>query len=57
LLAGLFTAVGVDPARAETFAERIVGWRTKAAGGADTNAAGADTKDAKAAKEDKLYSE
>jgi general secretion pathway protein K len=36
LLAGLFTAVGVDPARAETFAERIVGWRTKAAGGADT---------------------
>ena len=57
LLAGLFTAVGVDSSRAETFAERIVGWRTKAAGGADTNAAGADTKDAKAAKEDKLYSE
>ena len=30
LLAGLFTAVGVDSSRAETFAERIVGWRTKA---------------------------
>ena len=29
LLAGLFTAVGVDSSRAETFAERIVGWRTK----------------------------
>jgi general secretion pathway protein K len=42
LLAGLFTAVGVDSSRAETFAERIVGWRTKAAAGADTNAAGAD---------------
>ncbi len=49
LLAGLFTAVGVDSSRAETFAERIVGWRTKAA-------AGADAKDDKAAKEDKLYS-
>ena len=30
LLAGLFAAVGVDPMRAETFAERVVGWRTKA---------------------------
>ena len=30
LLAGLFTAVGVNSSRAETFAERIVGWRTKA---------------------------
>ena len=30
LLAGLFTAAGVDPMRAETFAERVVGWRTKA---------------------------
>jgi general secretion pathway protein K len=39
LLAGLFTAVGVDSSRAETFAERIVGWRTKAS--ADANAAGA----------------
>jgi general secretion pathway protein K len=57
LLAGLFTAVGVDSSRAETFAERIVGWRTKAQAGADANAAGADGKDDKAAKEDKLYSE
>jgi general secretion pathway protein K len=38
LLAGLFTAVGIDSARAETFAERIVGWRTKAAASADANA-------------------
>jgi general secretion pathway protein K len=30
LLAGLFTEVGVDPARAEFFADRVVGWRTKA---------------------------
>jgi general secretion pathway protein K len=56
LLAGLFTAVGVDSSRAETFVERIVGWRTKARASADakedTNAqVGAD------AKEDKLYSE
>ena len=59
LLAGLFTAVGVDSSRAGTFAERIVGWRTKATAGPDANAnaAGADTKDDKAAKEDKLYSE
>jgi general secretion pathway protein K len=66
LLAGLFTAVGVDSGRAEAFAERIVGWRTKAAAGAgananaagaDANAAGADNKDDKAAKEDKLYSQ
>lgn len=55
LLAGLFTAVGVDSSRAETFAERIVGWRTKAAG--DANVAGADGKDDKAAKEDELYRE
>jgi general secretion pathway protein K len=42
LLAGLFTAVGVDSGRAETFAQRIVGWRTKAAGvDANANAAGA----------------
>jgi general secretion pathway protein K len=41
LLTGLFTAVGVDPMRAETFAERVVGWRTKAASGAGANAAGA----------------
>jgi general secretion pathway protein K len=57
LLTGLFTAVGIDSSRAETFAERVVGWRTKAAAGADANAAGADSKDDKAAKEDKLYSE
>ena len=57
LLAGLFTAVGVDLSRAEAFAERIVGWRTKAAAGADANVAGADGKDDKAAKEDELYSE
>jgi general secretion pathway protein K len=41
LLAGLFTAVGVDASRAEIFAERIVGWRTKARASADANAAGA----------------
>ena len=35
LLAGLFTAVGVDSLRSESFAERIVGWRTKARAGAD----------------------
>jgi general secretion pathway protein K len=57
VLAGAFTAVGIDSSRAETFAERIVGWRTKAPGGADTNASGADTKDDKATKEDKLYRE
>ena len=38
LLTGLFTAVGVDPMRAETFAERVVGWRTKAS--VDANATG-----------------
>src|SRR5271155_3061083 len=57
LLAGLFTAVGVDSARAKTFAERVVGWRTKAAASADANVAGADGKDGKASKEDQLYSE
>jgi general secretion pathway protein K len=63
LLAGLFTAVGVDAGRAETFAQRIVGWRTKAAAGVDPNANAAangsstDGKDDKAAQEDKLYSE
>ena len=41
LLTGLFTAVGVDSARAETFADRVIGWRTKAATGADANAASA----------------
>ena len=57
LLAGLFTAVGVDSSRAETFAERVVGWRTKAQAGAGANVAGGDGKDDRAAKEDKLYSE
>ena len=62
LLAGLFTAVGVDSSRAETFAERIVGWRTKSTAGADAKGTAtaqtlADDKDDKAAKEDKLYSE
>lgn len=43
LLTGLFTAIGVDPTRAETFAERVIGWRTKAAtiAGANGTAAGA----------------
>jgi general secretion pathway protein K len=41
LLTGLFAAVGVDPMRAETFAERVVGWRTKAKASGDANAAGA----------------
>jgi general secretion pathway protein K len=71
LLAGLFAAVGVDPTQAETFADRIVGWRTKAkasananatgsnanAAGADASLAGASNTEDKAAKEDKLYSE
>ena len=69
LLTGLFTAVGVDSSQAQTFAERVVGWRTKAktsagansAGAAGANAAGADGAadgaEDKAAKEDKLYSE
>ena len=29
LLAGLFAAVGVDSAHAKTFADRVIGWRTK----------------------------
>jgi general secretion pathway protein K len=37
LLTGLFTVVGVDPARAKTCAERVVGWRTKAQAAADAN--------------------
>ncbi len=48
LLAGLFTAVGVDSSRAENFADRIVGWRTKAKASADANAAGADANAASA---------
>jgi general secretion pathway protein K len=35
VLAGLFAALGVDSARAKTFADRVIGWRTKS----DTNAA------------------
>jgi general secretion pathway protein K len=38
LLAGLFTAVGVSSSNAATFADRIVGWRTKAAAAGQTNA-------------------
>jgi general secretion pathway protein K len=72
LLSGLFAAVGVDPMRAETFAERVVGWRTKAKASGDANAAGvradgagvgdlpnpnANTAAADPAKEDKLYGE
>ena len=41
LLAGLFTAVGVDSSQAETFADRIVGWRTKSTAGADAKAGAA----------------
>lgn len=40
LLTGLFVAVGVDPAQARTFADRVVGWRTKPdAGGGSKEAA------------------
>jgi general secretion pathway protein K len=39
LLAGLFASVGVSPSNAATFADRIVGWRTKA-GNAGQNSAG-----------------
>jgi general secretion pathway protein K len=49
LLTGLFTAVGVDPMRAESFAERVVGWRMKAKDSADANAAGGGTNAAGAA--------
>jgi general secretion pathway protein K len=38
LLAGLFTAVGVSSSKAATFADRIVGWRTKAAAAGQNNA-------------------
>jgi type II secretory pathway component PulK len=38
LLAGLFAAVGVSPSNAATYADRIVGWRTKAAGAGQNNA-------------------
>jgi general secretion pathway protein K len=39
LLTGLFTAVGVDSGRAQTFADRVVGWRTKAATSGGANSA------------------
>ncbi len=39
LLAGLFAAVGVDPANAKTFADRVIGWRTRAAANADSKEA------------------
>jgi len=35
LLAGLFAAVGVDSDQAKTFADRVIGWRTKSDGGSD----------------------
>jgi general secretion pathway protein K len=38
LLAGLFTAVGVRSSDAATFADRIVGWRTKAVDAGQNNA-------------------
>jgi general secretion pathway protein K len=38
LLAGLFTSVGVSPSNAATFADRIVGWRTKAGNAGQNNA-------------------
>jgi general secretion pathway protein K len=38
VLAGLFTAVGVRSSDAATFADRIVGWRTKAGGAGQNNA-------------------
>ena len=39
LLAGLFAAVGVDAAHAKTFADRVVGWRTKPVANADSKEA------------------
>lgn len=38
LLAGLFAALGVDLARARTFADRVVGWRTKSDAGSGKEA-------------------
>jgi general secretion pathway protein K len=48
LLAGLFTAVGVDSSRAQNFADRVVGWRTKAKASADAGGAGAGANPASA---------
>ena len=50
LLAGLFTAVGVDPSHAQTFADRIVGWRTKTPGSAGAKGDAAAQGSADAAK-------
>lgn len=48
LLAGLFTAVGVDSSRAQNFADRVVGWRTKAKASVDPSGAGAGANPASA---------
>lgn len=50
LLAGLFAAVGVDAELAGTFADRVIGWRTKA-----NAAANADADANTPAKEAQLY--
>jgi general secretion pathway protein K len=39
LLAGLFTAVGVDASSAKTFADRVIGWRTVVAPNAESKEA------------------
>ena len=49
LLTGLFTAVGVDSARAQMFADRVVGWRSKAATHAGANSASANSANANSA--------
>ena len=58
LLAGLFAAVGVDAKLAGTFADRVIGWRTKANANAasDADANAPSPADANApAKEAQLY--
>jgi general secretion pathway protein K len=55
LLTGLFVAVGVDPASAGTFADRIVGWRTKHPDGGDGQ--GTVVASSAVAKEAELYVE
>ena len=39
LLAGLFAALGVDPKSAKVYADRVIGWRTKAVPNAESNEA------------------
>ena len=39
LLAGLFAALGVDPKSAKAYADRVIGWRTKAVPNAESNEA------------------